>query len=243
MKKLLISAFALAAFAGPGMAADLYTPAPEPVMLYDWNGFYLGGHAGYLWGNFDYSAPGGPEGSEADPISGSIDVDGFVGGIVGGWNFQNGPWVFGLEGDFGWTGADGTGGVGVSVGDDEEAIIIGNVDLNWNAHIRGRVGVTLGDEGRTLLFIAGGLAIADVDASGGVGFDDVSVGGTYTGWSIGGGANHAFSENLIAGIEVLYDDYGSKTYEIDFCNDGCFDDAKTSLDAFTIRGTLTYHFN
>jgi outer membrane immunogenic protein len=238
MKKLLVSAFALAVFSGPAIAADLYAPAP---VMYDWNGFYLGGHAGYLWGDFDYSAPGGPEGSEAEDISGGIDVDGFVGGIVGGWNFQSGAWVFGVEGDFGWSGADGSesGNVGL----DEETPIIGSVDLNWNAHIRGRVGMTLGETGDTLLFIAGGLAIADIDASGSVDSESVSVGGTYTGWSIGGGANHAFNENLIAGIEVLYDDYGSKTYEIDFCNDGCFDDAKTSLDAFTIRGTLTYHFN
>ncbi len=236
MKKLLVSAFALAAFAGPAMAADLYTPAPA---MYDWNGAYLGGHAGYLWGDANLK-----EGSFAE---GGGEFDGFVGGVIGGWNFQSGNWVFGIEGDFGWTGVDGTGGGGM-VELDEIATIY-EYDMNWNAHVRGRVGMTLGEEGRTFLFIAGGLAVADFDLKQDA-WDSGPLGGTYTGWTIGGGVNHAFSNNLIAGLEVLYDDYGSKGYEWVEIPHACSDCGgeqsvahSVDLDAFTVRGTLTYHFN
>jgi opacity protein-like surface antigen len=53
MKKLLLVSAALVAFAGgPALAADLgtaplFVPAPQP--LYDWTGFYVGGHASYSW--------------------------------------------------------------------------------------------------------------------------------------------------------------------------------------------------
>ncbi|MBO0757745.1 MAG: hypothetical protein J2P54_18015 [Bradyrhizobiaceae bacterium] len=53
MKKLLLESVALVAVAaGPALAADLGTaPAPVPFPaaqpLYDWTGFYVGGHASY----------------------------------------------------------------------------------------------------------------------------------------------------------------------------------------------------
>jgi outer membrane immunogenic protein len=223
MKKFLVSAFALAAFAGPAMAADLYTPAPT---MYDWNGAYLGGHVGYLWGDASLSEDG---------ANGGGDIDGVIGGIIGGWNFQSGNWVFGIEGDFGWTGADGTGDICCET---DEIVEIYTYDMDWNAHVRGRAGITLGEEGRTLLFVAGGLAIANfkVGEQGVQGWTD---GGTFTGWTIGGGVNHAFSNNFIAGLEVLYDDYGSKTYEWGEIRPERY---KVDLDAVTVRGTATYHF-
>lgn len=225
MKKFLVSAFALAAFAGPAMAADLYTPAPA---MYDWNGAYLGGHVGYLWGDASIS-------EDEERFGG--DFDGVIGGIIGGWNFQSGNWVFGFDGDFGWTGADGTGtGTGNDMCSDCDIIDIEfyTYDMDWNAHVRGRAGITLGEDGRTLVFVAGGLAITEFH----VGEEEFSDGGTFTGWTIGGGVNHAFSNNFIAGLEVLYDDYGSKTYEWGDEPESY----KVNLDAVTVRGTAAYRF-
>lgn len=219
MKKFLVSAFALAAFAGPAMAADLAAPAP---FVYDWNGGYLGGHVGYLWGDASLSEEG---------ARGGGDIDGVIGGIIGGWNFQSGDWVFGIEGDFGWTGADGTGDICC---EEDEIVEIYNYDMDWNAHVRGRAGITLGEEGRTFLFVAGGLALAKFHVS----EEEFGDGGTFTGWTVGGGVNHAFSNNFIAGLEVLYDDYGSKTYEWGIEPEPY----KVDLNAITVRGTATYHF-
>jgi outer membrane immunogenic protein len=53
MKKFLLGAAALAAFAGPAFAADMpprtYSKAPAytaPAVVYNWTGFYIGGHLG-----------------------------------------------------------------------------------------------------------------------------------------------------------------------------------------------------
>ena len=92
-------------------AADLpMRPAPAPVApvayappVYNWSGFYIGGHIG---GGFENS-------SWTDPFTGSNDTfnnSGFLGGAQIGVNTQFNWLVLGLEGDFSWTSAiKGTG--------------------------------------------------------------------------------------------------------------------------------------
>ena len=57
MKKFLLSTAALVALAAPALAADLparpYTKAPAytaPAVVYNWTGFYIGGHVGGAFG-------------------------------------------------------------------------------------------------------------------------------------------------------------------------------------------------
>jgi outer membrane immunogenic protein len=51
MKKLLMAGLALASLTGVSYAADMPVKArPMPVAIYSWNGFYIGGNAGYSWG-------------------------------------------------------------------------------------------------------------------------------------------------------------------------------------------------
>jgi len=88
MKRLLLGAAALFAFAAPAVAADLpartYTKAPvytPPQAIYNWTGFYLGGHLG---GDF--------EGNNS--LVG--DRSRFLYGVEGGFDFQFAPnWVVG----------------------------------------------------------------------------------------------------------------------------------------------------
>jgi len=76
-------------------SADLNYGSPytvtQPLNAYSWAGPYLGGNAGYNWGSIDNN-PTKPSG--------------FAGGVQAGYNFQNGPWVFGIEGDIQATAAD-----------------------------------------------------------------------------------------------------------------------------------------
>ena len=88
-----------AAWTVSAQAADLpygsrgpYT-VNQPLNAYSWAGPYLGGNLGYDWGSVGNN-PTKPSG--------------FVGGIQGGYNWQTGPWVFGVEGDLELTGADDT---------------------------------------------------------------------------------------------------------------------------------------
>lgn len=57
MKKFLLASVALAAIAGPAMAADMpiKAPPPPPVVYYDWTGAYIGFNAGSTWSH--WSAP------------------------------------------------------------------------------------------------------------------------------------------------------------------------------------------
>jgi outer membrane immunogenic protein len=107
MKKILISTTAVVALLGTSLvaqAADLPArpaPASAPAMvmpyMYDWTGFYIGANAGYgqnraCWGSF-----GG--GQIADGCS--SNSGGLVGG-QGGYRWQFGQVVFGLEAEGDW---------------------------------------------------------------------------------------------------------------------------------------------
>jgi len=95
MKKILLAGVSLAVLvaASPVSAADVpvrqpYYKAPV-VRVFDWTGFYFGGHVGYGWSDTDSG----------------LEPTGFVGGLQAGYNWQFSPnWVFGLEADI--TGTD-----------------------------------------------------------------------------------------------------------------------------------------
>jgi len=96
MKKILLStaALALVALAAPASAADLaarpYTKAPAyvPAPIYNWTGFYIGGHVGGAFPGEDNALIGSRDGT-------------FMGGVQGGYDYQFAPnWVFGLEANY-----------------------------------------------------------------------------------------------------------------------------------------------
>jgi outer membrane immunogenic protein len=80
MKKFLLGAAACVVLAAPAFAADLparpYTKAPvykAPEVIYNWTGFYIGGHIG---GAF----PGSNNLESSDAR--------FMGGVQGGFDYQ-----------------------------------------------------------------------------------------------------------------------------------------------------------
>src|SRR3954468_23711959 len=98
MKRLVLGAVAVIAtgWTASARAADLnyggrapYT-VNQPLNGYSWAGPYLGGTLGYGWGTVGNN-PTKPSG--------------LAGGLTAGYNWQNGPWVFGAEGDINLTGA------------------------------------------------------------------------------------------------------------------------------------------
>src|ERR1700709_975480 len=95
MKKLLLGAAALIAFAAPAFAADMpartYSKAPAytaPEAVYNWTGFYIGGHVGGA-----FAGDNGLDGNSGR----------FLGGIQGGADYQFARnWVVGIEGQYSW---------------------------------------------------------------------------------------------------------------------------------------------
>ena len=120
-------------------------------------------------------------------------TNGVIGGVLAGYNWQAGPWVFGIEGDFGWTDAHGTGQAQAPV------TLPNTYDVNWTGHVRGRLGYAFNT---WLFFIAGGFAVADFNFQEGEVIAPIPSGGRYNGWSIGGGVEVAILRNLIGRLST-----------------------------------------
>jgi opacity protein-like surface antigen len=86
MKKLLVAAIAAAVFLNaPALAGP-------PAGVFDWSGFYLGGHAGHGGGNEDWTwIPG------IGPLRQDTGPSGFVRGAQAGWQQQWNNIVGGIE--------------------------------------------------------------------------------------------------------------------------------------------------
>jgi outer membrane immunogenic protein len=220
MKKLLLgSLVALTMGGSAAIAADMPLKAPPPV-VWSWTGCYVGIEGGGAWGRsrHDFISPGlGP----LNQITPWFDVSGGVAGGEYGCNQQfGGNWVFGVEGDFSWSGKKGssneTGLAGVAAGttawNDETR-------ERWISTTRARVGYTWD---RTWVYVTGGLASANVEAR-----VNVPAGAplglaaattffdrhTLYGWTVGAGVEYAFWNNWSIKAEYLYVRLENQVYQ------------------------------
>ncbi len=218
MKKILLASVALVAFASAASAADLPSrvvkPAPYiPVApAFTWTGFYVGVNAGYAFSNSDKITNSGNAAYNALGVpSFSASRDGFIGGAQAGYNYQINPqFVVGLETDIQYTDLKKTG---VDVFGDRA-----RVETNYLGTVRGRIGFVPMD--RTLLYVTGGLAYGDTKLSASTtGFPGLtgSKRDTAAGWTLGGGVEYAFTQNVTAKVEYLYYDLGDTKLSV---NDG-----------------------
>ena len=199
-------------------AADIPRPAPQPAPaylapVYNWTGPYIGLSGGGGWGSSSWSN------TDSFDISG-----GLIGGTLG-YNWQNGPWVYGLEGDISWTNLQGSTSTFCAVGCE--------TSNSWLGTVRGRLGYAFD---RFLPYATGGLAIGDVNADR-PGFGGVSE--TRTGWTFGGGLEFALAANWTAKVEYLHVDLGSFD-----CGTRCGAVApdEVSFTSSILRGGINYRF-
>src|SRR5262249_51067999 len=143
-------------FGTSAMAADLPVKAPAMIAApaFSWTGFYIGAHVGYGWGTIESTNVNGnapfPPGS-----SHSTDVNGILGGVQAGYNYQFAPnWVAGLEGEFSWSGIDGNSTeASVVPGFTTTRLDSGHDKVNWLATATGRLGYAAGN---WLWYVKGG---------------------------------------------------------------------------------------
>jgi len=222
MKSFLMGTVALAAIgmALPASAADLaarpYTkaPAPVPVQIYNWTGFYIGGFGGYGWTGDVTSRVGG------------IDMTGGFGGGTLGYNWQNGNFVYGIEVDA--AGADISASVGVP------GVLWAKSQINAFGTVRGRLGITPSPS--SLLYVTGGYAWANNKLSVDVGGITASDSRTHGGWTVGAGLEYMFAPSWSAKVEYLYADLDSQDYF-----NGTVASGRTSLNS--VKAGINYHFN
>jgi len=209
MKKFLLAAL-LAGVATSALAADLpsHKAPPPPVPAYapqafSWTGFYIGVNGGYGFG------------------SGGRDFGNPDGGLVGvtaGYNYQIGQLVLGVESDWDW--ADLT-----KSGSNNAGLYSSRVDDLFTA--RARAGYAID---RALLYVTGGYAGAE-DKIGLAGFGSQSD--WRSGGVIGAGLEYAFTNNISAKAEYLYEPLADKSFAAG---------TKSDLNLSFVRAGLNYKF-
>ncbi len=209
-----LAAAAITLSAASALAADLpvRAPAPAPIFAaapFSWNGFYVGLHAGYGWTIDDvvgvHVTP--PAGGIFDGNIGNVNPKGFLGGAQAGYNLQYGSIVYGIEGDFSFTGRSARAANTVAL--PLSGFDTARVKEEWFGSIRGRLGVAAD---RALFYVTGGLGFTNVKYSlsggagalGGVPFVSGSSNSTRMGWVGGAGVEYAFTNNMTARLEGLY---------------------------------------
>jgi outer membrane immunogenic protein len=199
MKKLLLSSVALIALGSSALAADI--PARQaykapaytaPALIYNWTGFYIGGHVG---------------GAFSGDNSLQNNNGRFLGGVQGGFDYQFAPnWVGGIEAQYSWMDRNTTG-IAFPAG---SLITSGNDQLG---SVTGRFGYTWGP---ALLYAKGGYAWRGNNNLG------VSVAGApvaFTtdanhrdGYTVGAGLEYLFAPNWSVKGEYQYYNFGSTSF-------------------------------
>jgi len=185
----LAAALGLFALGGTAFAADVVSeepPAPAPVAelpVASWAGPYAGINLGYGFGGH-VKAPG-------------VDAKtkGFIGGVFGGYNWQQDNFVYGAEADLGYNGTKGSDN-GLSAKSGIEG------------SLRARLGYAVTPE--ILLYGTGGLAAKNQKIDDSVtGVNDSKA---MLGWTAGAGTDIKITDNVFGRVEYRYTDYGSKTF-------------------------------
>ncbi|MBZ9693670.1 outer membrane protein [Mesorhizobium sp. CO1-1-9] len=225
MRALLLASAMLTVIGGQAFAADAVGLGPA---AHDWSGVYVGGHLGYGFGKTDatYNLPNTPA------IRGTqdYDVDGFLGGVQIGYDYQVNSAVLGIEADI--SGADIKGHsdeVNVGGGD------VYDTKVDWFGSMRARAGYAFGS---TLVYGTGGLAIGGVENQYLDGpADSYSEKNTKIGWTIGAGLEQAITDHWSANAEYRYVDLRDQTINYAPNSNTTFDNTFS-----TVRIGMNYKF-
>ena len=202
MKKTILGAALVAALAGPAFAADMparpIAKAPAytaPAVVYNWTGFYIGGHLG--------------AGFAGDNALQSNDAR-FLGGVQAGFDCQFAPnWVLGAEAQYSWLSGGNNNGVLFPGG----TLVTGRA-ADQIGSVTGCLGYTWGP---ALLYAKGGYAWRDGNTIGmtvaGVPQAFTTTGNTKDGYTVGAGLEYLFAPNWSAKAEYQYYNFGNTTVQ------------------------------
>jgi len=235
--KLILSAVtALLAGVSAASAADLaarpYTKAPMAPMVavYNWTGFYIGVNGGYGWSQSDFVV---------DTVPATLARVKGTGGVFGGqigYNWQTGPLVLGLEGEYAW--ADITKD-GVDCTFAQTALCSNKID--GLGSVRGRLGYAANN---ALFFVSGGWGVAHarydrVFQPGGVPFTS-GVTKTESGFAAGVGVEYGFTNNWIGRLQYDYYGFGRNNYALDTLSNTSTASVETNVQV--VRAGISYKF-
>jgi outer membrane immunogenic protein len=193
-----------------GIAAELPRKILPPLASLErfasWSGPYLGGNfgGGITTATSDFSAVGLPIGTIDNSQSGA------VGGAQAGYNWQNGPAVFGVEADIQFSGMAGSVSAQCPTPMCLSPVTASFAQtMPWFGTVRARLGYAADS---WLVYATGGYAYASVKTDASVtapGFSALlGQSEMRNGWTAGGGIELAFSRHWSARLEYLYLDFG-----------------------------------
>ena len=137
-----------------GVAVDPVYPPVRAAAGTNWTGAYVGAQAGYGFGHKEWPDFVDP----TIPGSGKYDVNGWLAGGNIGANAQSGVLVFGVEGEWMWTGIKGGQTITRESGGGFSEVTNLNTTIDWLAIASARAGFVVGD--RLMVYGKGGVAIA-----------------------------------------------------------------------------------
>jgi opacity protein-like surface antigen len=203
---------------GRGTKAPVFATKAPPLVErpYNWTGWYIGGFGGADNGNGHMGFPIGAVGPQL--------AGGLLGGTLG-YNSQSGSWVWGIEGDAGWTNSRGSVACeGPVAGTPDQPLF--NTECrdkaDWLALLTGRIGLAWG---RALYYAKIGGAwthdsyavVCDQPAGAppctnfaGAPLSTISAGGDRAGWTVGFGTEFGLTERWSAKGEFNYIDFGNR---------------------------------
>ncbi len=226
MKKLLLATSCFVLGSSAGMAADFPLQAKAPIVTapaFSWTGCYVGAHVG---------------GGTMTNTEGSVNGKGGLAGGQGGCNYQDGNWVFGVEGEGYWSGIKTT-----TNSSDIPSVLnttfatFGNTLSNKNDFtIAARAGITFD---RTLIYGKGGWAWGSFSrtsfnqcCSVGSTLSTSAMSGTLDGFLVGAGIEHALTRNWTVKLEYNFIGFGAKELSVTGCQNAvCAVTGTSSLSA------------
>lgn len=254
--RLLITAAAFTCLAGttPALAQD-----------FDWTGLYVGLNAGGSWGDtsLDFDAAPGTGAIVIPPADAALinqtgsddgNKSGFTGGIQGGYNWQMGGLLIGIETDFGFMDIDQhrTNSYQAAVTTNPPpnpiptAVIEQRVQADWVWTVRPRLGLV---GGPWMVYATGGIATSKIDLD--TKYADnrlppntasLSEGDTKTGWTAGIGGAYAFGANWSVRGEWLYVDFGKVKDTVVTTNNFATITSEAKVRANLLRLGVDYKF-
>jgi outer membrane immunogenic protein len=249
MKTVFLCGAALVALSVHAAAADLSTMPPllkAPMPVSDWTGFYVGVNGGWGWsdptGNPGFSATG----VTLTAIFPSPQLSGWVFGGQGGFNYQSGFWVGGLEIDV--DAADIHQSQSTAFG-----ITTANLSIKINdlGSARARIGFAPAPWG--MLYATGGIGWANstvnvsFTAPGLLGTAAMEADQNSVGWVAGVGAEMKLADHFLFRAEWLHYDFGTQSFNfpnsaIPIIVGQVLLDSNQKVKADVVRGGLGYKF-
>jgi outer membrane immunogenic protein len=210
MKKALFAGVSLSTLTllGAAHAADMgrpvYKATPAAPVPFSWTGFYFGGNIGGARRSSQIADA--PSSVAFGWLPSPVDSDktGLIGGLQGGYNWQAGNLVLGIEGDISFASLKSSvSNISLSGADTFSA------NMNTLGTVRGRLGWAVD---RVLFYGTGGVAFANIknEINSPV-FAPTGPSSNRTGWTAGGGIEYAVTGNWTVRAEYLHVGFSDKT--------------------------------